>query len=198
MHGPSATFDLLQIPAMPYGDGTYHQPGGYYMFNTNVVDANGQPIFEISSPMLGTARFGRQVRSQMEWLETFHQDGDAGLARLEAERQQQRLEKNGYTLAFKDTDVCGGGERLGDCNTAIEMKSAAQEYTDKQDMERPSEGRVMSELAWLGRECGKCALACSVAVQTYDGRPTGITRFSNTKPIEADFTIEVKDYRKYI
>ncbi|MFZ2545095.1 MAG: hypothetical protein WAW80_03905 [Candidatus Saccharimonadales bacterium] len=198
MHGPSATFDLLQIPAIPNGDGTYYQPGGYYAFNTNTVDANGQPIIEIASPMLATSRFTRQVGSQLEWLKTFHQDGDAGLARLEAKRQQQRMKENGYTLAFKDTDVCGGGKRLSDCETATEMRDAAHEYADRQTTEQPGDGKMMSELAWLGKKCGECALACSVAIQTYDGLPNGITRFSNTKPLEADFTIEVKDYRKYL
>jgi hypothetical protein len=183
MHGPSATFDLLQIPAMPYGNGIYHQFGGYYAFSTTRVNANGQPLLIIN---LGKnyAEIEREIDMQSEWIRTFHQDGDAGLARIEAERQQQRLEKKGYTLAFKDTDVCGGGERLGDCDTATEMRTSAQEYANKQYTKRPGEGQITHELSWLSRKCGACALNCSIGIQTNNGSPNGITRFTNTQSVE--------------
>lgn len=196
MHGSGAVIDMLQIPAMPHGNGTYHQFGGYYAFNTNTVDANGQPIHEIRLPSLGSSRLNREIQAQTEWLHAFHQDGDAGLARLEAERQRQRLEMNGFTQAFKDTDICGGGKRLDDCDTAIEMKEAAEEYASKQDTERPGEGKIMSELSWLSKKCGACALNCTVAVQTDNGIPDGIVRLINSKPFEedSDFTLVFRDY----
>jgi hypothetical protein len=188
MHGSGAVIDMLQIPAMPYGNGTYYQFGGYYAFGTNTVDANGQPVYEIRLPSLGTLQLEREIQAQTEWLDVFHRDGDAGHARLEAERQQQRLKKNGFTQAFKDSDVCGGGKRLDDCESAIEMRAVAQDYVDKQTTEKLDEGTIMSELSWLSRKCGSCALNCSVAVQTDDGRPTGIKRITNTKSFEADLS----------
>lgn len=183
MHGPSVSFELLQIPAMPYGNGTYHQFGGYYAFNTSRVDANGQPLRIIN---LGKSyrETEREIGMQSEWLQAFHRDGEAGLARLEAKRQQERLDKNGFTQAFNATDVCGGGKRLGDCETATEMRDATEEYIDKQVAERPDEGKVMNELSWLSRKCGACALNCSIGVQTNDGRPNGMTRFTNTQSVE--------------
>jgi hypothetical protein len=190
MHGPSAHFNLWQTPAMPYGNGIYYQPGAYYSFHSSEVDANGQSIYTVGS-MAGTSQILREAKDLADWVATYRAEGEDGLTRLEAERQRERLEKNGFVQAFKPTDVCGGGEKLDDCETAIKLRGAAQEYANTQNTERPGEGKVMSELAWLSKKCGACALDCSVAVQTNDGIPTGITRFVNSKPFESDFTVEV-------
>lgn len=182
LHGPSAVFNLLQIPAMPYGDGTYYQPGAFYALGSGTVDVNGQPllVFNVGNPSI----MMREVRDMDEWVTTYHNEGEEGLAQLEANRQQERLARNGFVQAFKDSDICGGGKRLDNCETALEMRVAAQDFADKQTTERPSEGIIMNELLQLTRKCGSCALNCSVALQTNNGKPTDITRITNTKLTE--------------
>lgn len=182
LHGPSAVFDMLQVPAMPLGDGTYYQPGGFYAMGSVRTDALGKPIWRVNS----AASIQQTIREQQdvsEWLSAFGRGEDA-LIELEAGRQRDRLETHGVAHSFKDTDVCGGGKPVRDCDTATELCSAAQEYSEQtsSDPARQGEGNLWTELAWLSKRCGSCALSCSVAMQTYVGKPTGIVRFSNTKP----------------
>jgi hypothetical protein len=46
---------------------------------------------------------------------------DDALTALEAQRQRERLGRTGVAHAFKPPDVCGGGKRLDECETAIPM-----------------------------------------------------------------------------
>jgi hypothetical protein len=189
MHGPSAVEGLLETPPMPLGDGTYYQPGGFYAVGTTYFDAKGQPVYRIGSAR-GTSSMMREMRDLEEWRETSRLGEDA-LTALEAIRQQARLGKTGVAHAFKSSDVCGGGKRIDECETASSMIDAANESAAKvaEQTKAPGEGRMWHTLAWLGKTCGSCALNCEVAYQTYNGEPTGITRFSNTQPWPDDMPV---------
>ncbi|HJQ08973.1 MAG TPA: hypothetical protein VJ836_05835 [Candidatus Saccharimonadales bacterium] len=188
LHGPSAVHDMLEIPEMPLGDGTYYQPGGFYAVGTVYFDAKGQPVYRIGSAR-GMSSVMREMRDLEEWRETSRLGEDA-LTALEAQRQRARLSSRGVAHAFKPSDVCGGGKRLDQCDTAITMMQAAQEAASSTERPKaPGEGRMWNTLAWLGRSCADCSLSCEVAIETNNGEPTGITRFSNTRPLAADFPV---------
>lgn len=184
LHGPSATFDMLSVPAMPLGtsEGLYWQPGGFYALGTVYFDALDKPVYRIGRAR-STSAVTREMLALSEWVETSRQ-GATALTVLEAQRQRARLERNGVAYSFKPSDVCAGGRRLDDCQTVQSMMDAAGEYADStmQD-KKQGEGTIWNVLAWLGKTCSACSLNCQVAVQTRDGAPTGITRLSNTKPL---------------
>lgn len=181
MHGPSAVHSLLEIPEMPLGDGTYYQPGGFYALGTPYFDANGQPIYRIGSAR-STSALMRETYNLQEWRET-SQLGEEFLIVLEGQRQRQRMDKTGVAHAFKPTDVCGGGKRLSECETAKPMIQEAKEIAANPDQpSTPNEGRMWNVPLTLSRTCGSCALNCQVAYQTNDGTPTGITRFTTANP----------------
>src|SRR6266498_4049137 len=115
MHGPWAVYDLLHTPPMPRGDGTYYQPGGFYAFGSNIVDAKDQPLFVIGVAR-STSTFIREMHDLEEWRLANLEGEDAAMA-LEARRQQERLDTNKVAYAFKPSDVCAGGERLENCET---------------------------------------------------------------------------------
>jgi len=105
---------------------------------------------------------------------------------LEAERQRERLNKNQISHAFRPSDVCAGGNRLDDCETAQPMIAEAEAYATRIAAEGPGvddKGRFWNTLAWLGKTCATCELRCDVAIETRGGKPTDIIRFSNTKPL---------------
>lgn len=187
LHGPSAVEDLLAIPPMPLGDGTYYQPGGLYTFGTVYVDAKDQPVHRIGSAR-GMSDIRQEMRDLEEWRATSRLGEDA-LAALEAQRQRIRLESHGVAHAYKPSDICGGGKRLDQCDTASSMVQAAQKFANTQRAPAPGEGRMWNTLAWLGRSCASCSLSCAVAYETYDGKPTGVTRVSNSRPLATDFPV---------
>lgn len=185
LHGPSAVHSMLEVPEMPLGDGTYYQPGGFYAVGTLYFDANGQPVYRIGSAR-SMAAMMREMRDVEEWRET-NQLGEDALTALEARRQQARLDRNGVAHAFKPSDVCGGGKRLDECEAASSMMEAAKEAAgNAPSRETPGEGRVWNTLVRLGQTCASCSLDCEVAYETRDGQPTGITRFSTTRPLSFD------------
>lgn len=183
IHGPSAVHDLLEIPEMPLGDGTYYQPGGFYAVGTPYFDASGQPAYRTDSART-TSALMREIRDLDEWWKA-SQLGDKFLTALEGRRQRQRMDKTGVAHAFKPTDVCGGGKRLSVCETAEPM---IQEVKDTAaDVNQPStsgESPVWNVPIHLSRTCGSCALSCQVAYQTRGGVPTGITRFTTARPLD--------------
>lgn len=179
-HGPSAVHEMLNIPAMPLGDGTYYQPGGSYAFGTNYVDSRGQPIEGIRIMSAGDAGLGGF--DLVEWVEAY-QASEEELTALEARRQQQRLEENGVTHAFKPSDVCGGGKKIEDCETASGAFEIAEVWGNVNSKPEPVEGEgvIWNVLPQLSGECGECALSCEVAVKTVDGQAQEM-RFSNIRP----------------
>jgi hypothetical protein len=196
LHGPSAVGGLLEIPPMPLGNGTYYQAGGFYAAGTVYFDAKDQPVYRIGSAR-SISDIMREMRDLEEWRETSRLGEDA-LTALEAQRQQMRLGKTGVAHAFKLSDVCGGGKRLDECETASSMVQAAQESGSSTERPKvPGEGRMWNTLAWLGKSCGSCSLNCEVAYETYDGEPTGITRFSNTRPLATDLPVAHIDLSNY-
>lgn len=183
MHGPSAVHNLLEIPEMPLGNGTYYQPGGFYAVGTPYFDANGQPIYRIGSAR-STSALRREIRDLHEWQEA-SQLGEEFLTALEAQRQRQRMDRTGVAHAFKPTDVCGGGKRLSECETAEPMIQEAKEIAAKAGQPKnPDEGQIWNVPLRLSRTCGSCALSCQIAYETNDGTPTGITRFTTARPLK--------------
>jgi hypothetical protein len=177
MHGPSAIHNMLQTPPMPRGDGTYYQPGSYYMNGTAYVDSQDRPVHVTG----GSTVSGRTEAIELqEWITAYHEGEDA-LTALEAKRQQERLGETGIACAYKLSDVCPGGERLENCETGSSAYGAAQEWATKNDTEKPGNGTAFTTLAWASGECENCALACSAAVKTVDGKADE-TRVSFFKP----------------
>ena len=167
MHGPSAIHSMLQTPAMPRGDGTYYQPGAFYLTGTAYVDSYDKPVYRLG----GSHASGiREVVELQEWLAA-NGEGDEALNALEAGRQRRRLEKTGFAHCFKESDVCPGGKRLEDCGTGSSAYNAAQDWAAKNDQEKPGDGTRSNVLAWAGGKCVECAVSCEVAVKTIDGRP---------------------------
>jgi len=182
LHGPAAVNRALAIPPMPDGNGRYYQPGAFYERGTPWMDANDEPIHVIFiGAAQSTSAVMRQTRDLSEWIGAAHAGEDA-LTALEARRQQERLARNGVAYAFKDSDVCAGGKRIDGCETAGSMMASAREAAPRMTRQHPGEGEVWNMLAWIGGNCGACALNCSVDVQTKDGEPTGIVRFTNARP----------------
>jgi hypothetical protein len=182
MHGPSTVHDLLNIPAMPLGDGTYYQPGGYYAFGTPYIDPKGRPVHRFSTAH--GLDFMRDTGELSEWTETARK-GPEALTQLEASRQKERLEKQGYAFAFREEDACAGGKNVSDCVTASTMLKEAREYTEQDS----GIGADIKEPTWvvpaqLSRRCGECALSCDIAIKYESGEATDEFRFTNTKPFE--------------
>ena len=193
LHGPSAVHAMLAVPSMPLGDGRYYQSGGFYAVGTPYFDALGAPLYQVGGVRPASAIIRESLQVD-EWVTTA-QEGEEALTALEARRQQERLEKNGVAHAFKPSDVCGGGKRLDSCDTASAMITDAHAYAERVTEEQPGTGRGWTVPAWLGRTCTECALSCEVTLQTKDGIPTGITRFSNTRPLAGDVvTIRLDSY----
>lgn len=197
MHGPSAAHSLLEIPEMPLGDGTYYQAGGFYAAGTLYFDANGQPVYRVSSAR-GMSAVVREIRDLDEWREA-SELGEEALITLEGRRQRERMDKTGVAHAFKPTDVCGGGKRLNECETAEPMIQEAKEIATNTDRPNtPDEGRIWIVPLHLSRTCGSCALSCQVAYETNDGTPTGITRFTTARPLDdvGFIRIDVSELRR--
>ena len=183
MHGPSAVHGMLEIPEMPLGDGTYYQPGGFYAVGTPYFDASGQPVYRIGSART-TSALMREIRDLDEWREA-SQLGDEFLTALEGQRQRQRMDKTGVAHAFKPNDVCGGGKRLSECETAATMIQGAKDIATNVDQPSTSgEDPIWNVPIYLSRTCGSCALSYQVAYQTKGGVPTGITRFTTARPLD--------------
>lgn len=70
LHGPEARLQLLSIPPMPRGDGTYYIFGGSYVCGANYFDANGKPFNRIGSGL--TADLMREVLATSEWIKKYH------------------------------------------------------------------------------------------------------------------------------
>lgn len=187
LHGPSAVNNLLEIPAMPLGDGTYYQPGGFYAVGTPYFDASGRPIYLIGLPSSALSP-KRESHDLDEWLEA-SQLGEEFLIALEGKRQRERMGRTGFAHAFKSTDVCGGGQRLSDCKTAESMTQDVQKITATNQQDALNEGRTWNTPLSLSRICGSCALSCQVAYETDNGQLTGITRFTTTRPLDDVKTI---------
>lgn len=177
MHGPSAVHDMLQIPAMPLGDGTYYQPGAFYTHGTAYEDSQGRPVLRMGRASMAVMR---EALNLQEWVEA-HRQGKEALTALEAERQTARLHETGVAYCFRITDVCPGGKRLEDCEIGSAAYNAAQEWAARNDQEKPGEGTMSNVLAWAGGRCTECAVICEVAVKTQDGVPQE-TRVSFCKP----------------
>lgn len=188
LHGPSAVERLLQTPPMPRGDGTYYQSGGFYASGSVYVDAKDRPVC-----MVGATRSISAIRRELLKLEEWRQAslaGEEALTALEAQRQQDRLVANGVAHAFKPSDVCAGGQRLEACEMASTMVGMANDYAETiREGNKDGSGQMWYVLAWLGKTCTTCSLRCQVAIQTEGRQPTGITRFSNTRPLAVDFPV---------
>lgn len=187
MHGPSAVHDMLQTPAMPLGDGTYYQPGGFYTQGTAYVDSQDRPVLRIGS---STMAVRRETLNLQEWLEAHRNGGEEALTALEAQRQKARLGKTGVAHTYKLSDVCPGGKKLADCETGSTAYRAGQEWAAKNKQEKPGEGTLLHLLAWAGGTCVGCAVSCEVAVKTVDGKPEE-TRVSFYKPDPRIATVRV-------
>lgn len=191
-HGPSAIHQLLNIPAMPNGNGRYHQPGSYYVNGTPYLDSEGRPVFVFGMHSISSFMSGND--ELREWLDTFHQGGESALLELETKRQQERLETNGFAHCFKPTDVCPGGKQLQDCTEGNEAFEGAAQWRDKNTQEKPGEGEINSNLSWLGKKCGSCALSCEVSVKAFDGIPTETrVTYYRPNPDLQTYTIEVAE-----
>jgi hypothetical protein len=168
MHGPSAVHNMLQIPAMPLGDGTYYQPGAFYAQGTAHIDSQNRPVFRIgrTSTMAGM----REAFELQEWVAAHKEGGDA-LTQLETSRQQRRLAQTSFAHCFKPSDVCPGGKRLENCEIGNAAYHAAQKWAEKNNQEKPGEGTWSNLLAWAGGTCTECSLACEAAVKTVNGVP---------------------------
>jgi len=174
---------------MPDGDGKYYQPG-LGSFGPDHFDAQGQPLNRVIGQPANTSASARQAMTWLEWVAAYRSGGESALTILEGERQQARLAQRGVAYAFKQSDVCGGGKRLDECETGSSLLEAAQESASNTARPRvPSEGSIWNTPAWLNRTCGSCALNCEVAYETRDGEPTGITRLSNTRPLGDDIPV---------
>lgn len=188
-HGPSSVFGRLSIPPMPLGDGTYYQPGGFDAFGTTYIDANGQPVHKLE--VLGSMTGMQETQELVEWIEAAEQ-GEEALIELEARRQAERLDDQGFAQAFRTSDICAGGKKVSDCETASSMFNAAREYSESHEGEDVhSEGITWSTLGWLSKRCGDCALTCEVAIKHSDGKPTEEVRFTNSRPLEGIPTINI-------
>lgn len=183
MHGPSAFHGLLEIPEMPLGNGINYHPGLGFT-GPDHFDANGLPRDrEIGVPSNTSARI-RNDLLWAEWVDTYQHGGGPMLIALEGQRQRQRMDSTGVAHAFKPTDVCGGGKRLSECETAESMTREAREIAASTCQPSVSnEGPIWNVPLQLSRICGSCALNCQVAYETNDGMPTGITRFTTTQPL---------------
>lgn len=190
MHGPSAILAMSQTPPMPRGDGTYYQAGAYSTIGTAIFDALGGPISGYPSAA-STAESMREVLRLSEWVIASH-EGEEALKALETRRQQQRLDQKGYAQSFKPSDICAGGERLDECETAIPLIAAAQEYIATRQAEANNHHTGWNVLSWLGKTCANCQLACQTSIETKDGIPTGITRFTNYRPLEDVPTLHIE------
>jgi hypothetical protein len=167
---------------MPLGDGTYYRAGGYYTLGSVYVDAADRPVYTVGLPR-SSAEIKREALALQEWQQAYQQGGEDALTALEARRQQTRLERKGVAHAFRPTDVCAGGKRLTACDPAVAMTEAASAYVGNAIAKgEAGSGRRWDILTWLSRTCATCSLHCEVAVQSHDGTPTGITRFTNTNP----------------
>jgi hypothetical protein len=129
LHGPTAVHRQLQVPPMPRGDGTYYQAGGFYTLGSVYLDALDRPLDEIGVAR-STTPLIREALAFAEWR-LANIEGEAAATALEARRQQERLERYGVAYAFKPSDVCAGGQRLEDCQTAGPMVDAAREWADR-------------------------------------------------------------------
>lgn len=183
-HGPSARLELSLIPDMPLGDGRYYRAGGFYAFGSTHVDPSGKPIFEIGLFPGNTLNLRQEIDMLEEWRLTYESGGDEGITALEAARQQARLDAEGVAFSFRPTDVCGGGKRLEQCETAQAMKIESTDFVDSLQ-ENPDEGVLWTVPAWLGRICVSCSLECGLAIQTNGGKPTGVIKFSNVRPMSS-------------
>lgn len=189
MHGPSAVHAMLEIPEMPDGTGVYYRPG-LGPFGPDHFNAQGQPLPDSVGSASNDLARTREMLSWAEWTEAYHNGGEPMLTILEGERQRARLAKTGVAHSFKPSDVCGGGKRLDECETAGTMIQAAQEYVSSAERSGvPNEGKMWNTLAWLGKSCVDCSLYCEVAYETYDGVSNGIIRFSNVRPLELDVPV---------
>lgn len=187
IHGPSALHDMLQTPAMPRGDGTYYQPGAFYMHGTGYVDSQDRPVFRMGGSTVAGMREGFELQ---EWLEA-HREGDEALTALEAKRQQARIEQTGFAHTYKLSDVCPGGKKLEDCDTGNKAFAVAQEWAANNSVEKPNEGTMSNVLAWAGGKCTECSVSCEVAVKSRDGIPQE-TRVSFYKPDPNSKTVQIK------
>lgn len=187
LHGPSAMHAMLEVPEMPDGNGTYYQ-AGLGPSGPDRFDAKGRPLIRVIGRPSDTSDCTWESLLYREWVKTAA-EGDEALVALEARRQQERLDRTGVAHAFKPSDVCAGGKRLNACDTATAMVRAAQESVGSTERPKVPEGRRWNVLTWLGRSCTHCSLNCRVAYETQDGESTGIIRFSNIRPLEADLPV---------
>lgn len=178
MHGPSAVHDMLQIPAMPRGDGTYYQPGAFYTHGTAYLDSQDRPVFRIGGSVLTGMRVCFDLQ---EWVTARREGGNDALTELEASRQQARLNETGFAHCFKPSDVCPGGKQLENCDIGSAAYVAAQVWAENNNEEKPGSGTLSNLLAWAGGKCAGCSVSCEVAVKTVDGKAKE-TRVSFYKP----------------
>ncbi len=71
MHGPEARMQLLSIPPMPMGDGTWYVFGGLYACGSNYFDLNGKPFNRIGASS-STAKFMRELHTTTDWIRRYH------------------------------------------------------------------------------------------------------------------------------
>lgn len=194
LHGPSVVLEMLAVPPMPLGDGTYYQFGGFYVAGTVYFDAQNQPIH-----MIGAQRSLSEIRREMLQLEEWRDasaKGDDALVELEASRQNERMKSTGVAHCYKPSDVCVGGKRIDQCETAESMLGALSMVADKISQQGTKGGRRQwHAVEWLGKTCASCSLECGVAVETRDGVPTGTTRFTNMKPLPQIRSIHINAIR---
>lgn len=165
-HGPSAVHSMLQIPAMPLGNGTYYQSGAYYTLGTPYLDSKDRPRPVVIGGSVESSM--RESNLLVEWIQAFH-EGEDSLIALEAARQKKRLEETGSARCYKLSDVCPGGKKLEDCETGSKAYAAAEKWGETNCKERPDTGRISNIISGLGGRCMECTVSCQVAVNTDDG-----------------------------
>lgn len=184
-HGPSAIFNMLQIPPMPLGNGVYYQSGMSYLEGTPYIDAKGRPVFYIhATPSMSVMR---EINRHMEWIKACS-EGESAVLALEGGRQQQRIKEKRSAHCYREDDICPGSKRLTDCDTGVEVYRQGEQWAEKaerNEQNSPGEGKVLNTLAFATRKCGQCALACEVGVITDDGKVDGV-RVSFYKPPTLD------------
>jgi hypothetical protein len=170
-HGPSAKLAQAQTPAMPLGNrhGEYYRPGASPWYTLgSYFDPLGRPAENIYISTDGSLPVHREHR---EWINTYHQLGEPGLAALETSRQQKRLAETGLAFAFRPQDMCPGGKELQACEPGGRLLGVAREWIAKDHSPQPGEGTVWNIPPKASDRCTGCSLSCEAAIKTVDGVP---------------------------
>lgn len=101
IHGPSATEGLLRIPPMPLKDGTFYQPGNFYVHGTPYTNAEGAPIFKLLTPGEAMRNDVSESRLLAEWIKAYDNgELDELVDVRKAERQREQDENETHVAGM--------------------------------------------------------------------------------------------------